>query len=148
MAKIDGINVCGYFQYSDENGRGGMKTCGQVEIGGFGNWRGTDPAKFLESLQAKSYAPALNIVFSITGHCFLSGYAPSETSLLGYLLNHKNTRVMHWYKNDAHGPNWVFLCIYHKNLPDKSKCSPGYSVEEIRKRITYNQGIYGMKESE
>lgn len=142
MPKMNGINVVGYGVEEK-----GMQTCGQFEIGGFTGWlSGMTPENFIRwSLMPLSYGTACNLVFSITGNHFIPSAA--TTGLLAWLLNSPKTRVMHWYKNDAHGPNWIFLCIYHHQMPKKGCSSPGYSVDEIKSRITYTQGVYGMKPS-
>lgn len=148
MAIIDGMNVAGFHMNGDTyGGLAAMQTCGQFEIGGFNCFNGK-PEEFITKLVNKSYCggPSCNIVFSITGDKLLPNVY--LTPLLKYLLEHKNTRVMHWYANDAHGPNWIFLCIFHKQNKVFDTASPGYTVQEIRDRLTYNMGVYGMKEKQ
>lgn len=134
-----GINVIGYGVL--EHGRHdikGMQTCGQIEIGNFTAWspkEGETPETFIGVLRKKyGYAASLNIIFSVTSNAISVDTYNKPKGLLKWLLEHANTRVMYWYRNDAHGPNWIFMCIYHHNKKADEFYSPGYRVSDLRIR--------------
>lgn len=134
MKMVRGINVHGYGAGSD-----GMQTCAQICIGGLTNAYG-EPEEVLKELYKFGYTEnvgigdgACNIVFSIS-----NSQMKCTSRFINYLLNHPNTKIMHAYKNDAHGPNCIYLCIHHKNAPQ------GFvnNIAEYKAKLRYENCQY------
>ncbi len=84
-----------------------------------------------------------NFLFAIDSEQ-LKEYKENNNELLTYLLSHPNTKIIHAYKNNAHGPNVVFICIHHM-FPEQVEVKPMNNVEEYRNRLVFDDYQYKLK---
>jgi hypothetical protein len=155
MKKVNGITLTGWHCH-DTNAEG-LSTCGLAELSFKGYTESkTEPqhAALREELATvgtnwggKNNG---NFVFSVTSQQIIE--ANTNDTFRGWLLNHPNTQVMHYYKNNAHGPNIIFLCVHHM-YPDKvepkTPVFEEYTIASIRKRLHFDDVYqYALKEPE
>jgi hypothetical protein len=84
-----------------------------------------------------------NFIFSVTSQQLLG---KGETNnLVEYLLFHPNTKIVHHYKNNTHGPNVIFVCMHHM-YPDQNNIKIKNNIEEHKKLLEWRGNSYFMKE--
>jgi hypothetical protein len=84
-----------------------------------------------------------NIIFAIT-----SSQLKQSPPIYKNLLEHPHCRIVHAYKNNAHGPNVIFICVLHKypdqvHLPEHKN-----NIEEYKERLYREDYEYYLKEKE
>ena len=86
-----------------------------------------------------------NLLFSVTEYNL-----NRKDSFGTWLFNHPNTKLIHHYKNNAHGPHIVFICINHfdkegVHLPNMKNNTKKY-LELHNHRFDTDSGEYLMDE--
>jgi hypothetical protein len=94
-------------------------------------------------LADKTYCHSDNIIFAIDSSQLLS-----PSSMYKPLLEHPHCRIIHHYKNDAHAPNCVFICMLHKDPKTVYLTNHTNNVEAYRKRLYKDGYNYYVKEEE
>lgn len=133
-----GLVVSGHKFYHTE--ARGQSVCGLLELCAFSSCSVTkekapDYLKVLS--KAYTYSNNGNFLFSIS-----SEQLKTTTGLLGYLLKHPNTKIIHAYKNNAHGPSCVFICIHHRD-PEDVEFIPDNNVAKWKAIQTYDMWTDG-----
>lgn len=144
---IDGV-ICDGWRF-DENGNGGLSTCGlgilsrikRAEIKAKpeailqnilrkNQYRGDEYGE--SKLQKLSKEPEGNLLFTIN-----SQDLKTSSGFLSFLLEHPATRIIHAYKNNAHGPNCIYICMFHL-FPDEVE-QKGWvnNVKEYRAKMKW-----------
>lgn len=98
--------------------RWALRVCGLTAIQNHSyiDLKGEKPQEFVDGLFEKDspgadcYSQSGNLLFGFSS----SQYIQRESlHVLRYLLEHPNTKIIHFYKNNAHGPSVVFIAVYH-----------------------------------
>lgn len=119
------------------------KTCGLAGIQGLNRCSFKDDYQsFLDNYCDPDWSGSKqgNIMFAVT-----STQLQNPGEFTKFLCYHKNTRFIHWYKNNAHGPNVIFIGMYHKFPEDVERPLWRNNIEKLLKRLVFNQGEYHMK---
>lgn len=91
--------------------------------------------KLLEGFDCNYYgAYQGNIMFALSSNLLASGWK-NPKSFYGRLLHYPGTRVIHWYKNNAHGPSLVFICMIHRFPDDVARPDWKNNVEYYAQRL-------------
>jgi hypothetical protein len=99
-----------------------------------GLWTNTAPG-------SDSYSKSGNLLFAFTSN----QYKQRKTlPVLRHLLEHPNTKIIHFYKNNAHGPSIVFIAIHHV-YPKQVKREIVNNVEKVLSFVSYEDYEYVMK---
>ncbi len=80
-----------------------------------------------------------NIMFACT-----SAQLQQPNDFQKFLFYHPNTRFIHWYKNNAHGPNVIFIGMYHKFKDDVGHPEWENNAKEMLARLVFTDGEYSM----
>lgn len=117
-----------------------LNTCGLTTICGWSSGNGFDHdktnwVKWLEdTCDAKwSSKPNGNFLYVITSQQLKEPSAPLKAA-----LDHPGTRIIHAYKQNAHGPNWIFIVMTHiyPNTNDLKNWTN--NVAEYRERSVFD----------
>ena len=139
--QIHGITVEGHiFNHSS-----GLSTCGTAVLSSLRNsYTETDNEKILADIfKAIQWSSGQKkhgtLVFSLSSNQIRGRYG-----FMKFLCEHLNTKCVHWYTNDAHGPNMVFLCIHHY---DEKQTLPREQPQlmNVFKKTTFNNGSWKME---
>ena len=145
-----GLTIQGYSIVDPEtNGPSGLRTCGTIEVGNMCCYQGNSTTfeDTLEYIRTFGYPQitdankklvkknAANILFAITNVTLLQ---EPTLNFSAFLLHHPNTHILYGYKNDAHGPNCVYICMNHRNLP----IGFVHNIEEYRTKLRCNNFQY------
>lgn len=129
--------------------RWALRVCGLSSIQNlsFIDLQGTEAKDFIDNLWtnkapgADSYSKSGNLLFAFTS----SQYKQKETlPVLDYPVQHPNTKIIHFYKNNAHGPSVVFIAIHHV-YPTQVKRKIVNNVEEVLSFVSYENYEHVMK---
>lgn len=129
-----GLNVHGYSVPADDMG---MQTCGLMDIGNLSYvaLEGQTCKEFLAELIKKfGYrSPGEgNILFAVSSNQ-LKNMNITKKSFITFLLEHPNTAIIHHYKNNAHDPNWVFICMHHAHPAAVKRPEFKNNIDEYQK---------------
>lgn len=80
-----------------------------------------------------------NIMFACT-----SAQLQNPFEFQKFLFYHPNTKFIHWYKNNAHGPNVIFIGMYHKYKNDVGHPEWENNIKEILTKLVFKGGEYQM----
>ncbi len=125
--------------------RWALRVCGLSSIQNLSyiDLQGTEAKDFIDNLWtrkapgADSFSKSGNLLFAFTS----SQYQKKETlPVLDYLVQHPNTKIIHFYKNNAHGPSVVFIAMYHA-FPSQVKLTIKNNVKEVLSYL--NKDSYG-----
>ena len=107
------MHLQGHFEHKHT----GLQTCGLATLT---NFYFTDVnsgeeeavlSELFDKMQWSSNATKHGtLVFSLS-----TAQIAGRNGFLKYLCEHPNTKCMHHYTNDAHGPNKIYLCVHHYN---------------------------------
>jgi hypothetical protein len=73
-----------------------------------------------------------NILFSIT-----SSQLKRPSPALKAALKHPGTRIIHAYKQNAHGPNWICFCVCHLYPDTNALKNWKNNIAEYQQRFVY-----------
>lgn len=122
--------------------RWALRVCGLSSIQNLSyiDLQGTKAKDFIDNLWTNkgpgydSYSKSGNLLFAFTS----KQYQQKETlPVLNYLVEHPNTKIIHFYKNNAHGPSVVFIAMYHA-FPSEVKLTIKNNVKEVLSYLNYS----------
>lgn len=137
MAQFKGFGIT----YHTTEGMG-LRVCGLTELSSFaaGNFTGT-PEQYeerLDEIGAKfnynSKKGEGNFLFSLSSPQ-IKNY--KKIGFIQYLIEHPNTKIIHYYKNNAHGPSVIFIFIHHR-WPEQVSRTMINNTTKILKELDYN----------
>lgn len=132
-------------------GRWALRVCGlssiETDIEKGHSSLNETPAEWLKKFNNGEIAPlddgnddCGNLLFAVSSTDLIqqSGHHPEFKQ---YLLNHKNTKIIHAYKNNAHGPSIVYICMYHKDPEAVDAWEHTNNIQEYKQK-TYKEDSY------
>lgn len=139
-----GFNVTYYTQEGC-----GLRVCGLIELSSMssGQFMGT-PEQYeakLDEIGAKFHYNSPkgegNFLFSLSSSQIQSY---GDVGFIGWLVHHPNTKIIHYYKNNAHGPSVVFIFIHHR-WPDQVSRKMVNNSAKILAQLQYSHDGHSMK---
>lgn len=123
-----------------------LRVCGLTAIQNHSyiNLDGEKPQDFVDGLFEKdspgcdSYSKSGNLLFGFSSSQYIQR---SSLPVLRYLLEHPNTKIIHFYQNNAHGPSVVFIAIYHA-YPDQVERKIINNVKKVLSYLDTNSDSY------
>ena len=144
---INGLAVQGYFEGQPYSS--GLATCGLGILNRFTNCQVQEEnhKQFLTELfdTVKWSCGAHDhgsLVFALS-----SIQIQNRTGFLKYICEHEDTKCMHYYTNDAHGPNMVFICVIHRNQ-EATKPKKLRQLMKVFEKTEFKYGQWRMKDAE
>lgn len=125
----------------------GMQVCGM------GTLRNFSYTTVIESEYKNTLQKIINAIrytgnpspHGILNFALSSAQINNRGGFLKWLCEHKKTKCVHWYTNDAHTPNMVFICVLHVNettsLPQNQP-----QLMEVFNKTQFSNGQWKMKE--